>query len=106
MDTAANKILKPIYDAVDFAGKKRYQEDISMISVELATKMTYRDTVKEGKFITKDFPSPCTVNLRVIEYGEKIQDMNMEKIKNAGIETAFADGTKTHSQEKDLTRTR
>lgn len=102
VDTAANKILKPIYEVVDFAGKKVYQEDISMISVELATKMTYRDTVKEGKFITKDFPSPCTVNMRVIEYGEKIQEMNTEKIKNAGIETAFADGTKTHSQEKEL----
>lgn len=102
VDTAASKILKPIYEVVDFAGKKVYQEDISMISVELATKMTYRDTVKEGKFITKDFPSPCTVNMRVIEYGEKIQEMNTEKIKNAGIETAFADGTKTHSQEKEL----
>jgi hypothetical protein len=102
VDTAADKILKPIYDVVDFAGKKIYQEDISMISVELATKMTYRDTVKEGKFITKDFPSPYTVNLRVIEYGEKIQDMNAENIKNASIETAFADGTKTHSQEKEL----
>jgi hypothetical protein len=102
VDTAAKKILKPIYDVVDFTGKKIYQEDISMISVELATKMTYRDTVKEGKFITKDFPSPYTVNMRVIEYGEKIQEMNNEKIKNAGIETAFADGTKTHSQEKGL----
>ncbi|HWQ95744.1 MAG TPA: hypothetical protein VN368_00075 [Candidatus Methylomirabilis sp.] len=102
VDTAASKILKPIYEVVDFAGKKVYQEDISMISVELATKMTYRDTVKEGKFITKDFPSPCTVNMRVIEYGEKIQEMNTEKIKNTGIESAFADGTKTHSQEKEL----
>ncbi|VVB87691.1 Uncharacterised protein [uncultured archaeon] len=25
-----------------------------MIAVELATKMTYRDTVKEGKFITEE----------------------------------------------------
>jgi hypothetical protein len=41
---------------------------------------------------------------RVIEYGEKIQEMNTENIKNAGIETAFADGTKTHSQEKGLSK--
>jgi hypothetical protein len=102
VDADTNKIYKPIYDIVDFEGKKVYQEDISMISVELATKMTYRDTVKEGKFITKDFPSPCTVNQRVIEYGEKIQELNANKIENAGIETAFSDGTKTHSQEKGL----
>lgn len=102
VDADTNKILKPIYDIVDFGGKRVYQEDISMISVELATKMTYRDTVKEGKFITKDFPSPCTVNQRVIEYGEKIQELNTNKIENAGIETAFSDGTKTHSQEKGL----
>lgn len=102
VDADTNKTFKPIYDIVDFEGKKVYQEDISMISVELATKMTYRDTVKEGKFITKDFPSPCTVNQRVIEYGEKIQELNADKIENAGIETAFSDGTKTHSQEKGL----
>lgn len=100
VDTEANRTLKPIYDIVDFGGKSVYQEDISMIAVELATKMTYRDTVKEGKFITEDFPSPCTVNQRVIEYGEKIQEMHTEKIENAGIKTAFADGTKTHSQDK------
>ena len=102
VDTEANRTLKPIYDVVDFGGKSVYQEDISMIAVELATKMTYRDTVKEGKFITEDFPSPCTVNQRVIEYGETIQKLNNEKIENAGIKTAFADGTKTHSQEKGL----
>ena len=102
VDTEANKIFKPINNVVDLDGKKIYQEDISMIAVELATKMTYRDTVKEGKFITKDFPSPCTVNKRVIEYGWKIQEMNTEKIENAGIKTAFSDGTKTHSQEKGL----
>ncbi len=102
VDAGTNKTFKPIYDIIDFEGKKVYQEDISMISVELATKMTYRDTAKEGKFITKDFPSPCTVNQRVIEYGTKIQELNTEKIENACIETAFADGTKTHSQEKGL----
>ena len=102
VDTEAKKTFKPINSVVDLDGKKIYQEDISMIAVELATKMTYRDTVKEGKFITKDFPSPCTVNNRVIEYGEKIQELNTEKIENAGIKTAFSDGTKTHSQEKGL----
>jgi hypothetical protein len=38
VDADTNKILKPIYGIVDFEGKRIYQEDISMISVELATK--------------------------------------------------------------------
>lgn len=102
VDADTNKTFKPIYDIIDFEGKRVYQEDISMISVELATKMTYRDTVKEGKFITKDFPSPCTVNQRVIEYGAKIQEFSTGKIENKGMKTVFSDGTKTHSQEEDM----
>ncbi len=54
VDTKANRTLKlkPIYNVVNFSGKSVYQEDISMIAVELATRMTYRNTVNEGKFIT------------------------------------------------------
>ena len=71
-----------------------------MISAELATRLTYRDAVKEGKQFIKDFPSPCTINRRVIEYGEKIKTFNGDEITDASAEVAFADGTKTHSQEK------
>lgn len=101
-DKETNGIFKPVKNIVELEGNKVYQEDISMIAVELATKMTYRDTVKEGKFITKDFPSPCTVNQRVIECGIKIQELNAEKIENKGMKTVFSDGTKTHSQEKGM----
>ncbi len=101
-DKKTNETFKPVKKVVELEGKRVYQEDISMIAVELATKMTYRDTVKEGKFITKDFPSPCTVNYRVIEYGERIQEFLTEKTKNKNIDTVFSDGTKTHSQEKGM----
>jgi hypothetical protein len=40
VDTEANKTFKLINSVVDFEGKRIYQEDISMIAVELATKMT------------------------------------------------------------------
>ncbi len=94
------RIFLPVEDKIEFNGKKVYQEDISMISAELATKLTYRDAVKEGKQFIKDFPSACTINRRVFEYGERIKAFNGDKIKNARVEVAFADGTKTHSQEK------
>jgi hypothetical protein len=76
-------------------------EDISVISAELVTKMTYRDAVKEGKLFKKGSPSACTINRRVIEYGEKIRAFNTENVKDAFVNVAFADGTKTHSQEKE-----
>jgi len=55
-DKEEEKIFLPVEDKVEFDGKKVYQEDISMISAELATKLTYRDAVKEGKQFIKDFP--------------------------------------------------
>jgi len=42
-------IFLPLEDRIEFDGKKVYQEDISVISAELAIKLTYRDAVKEGK---------------------------------------------------------
>ena len=99
-DKEKEKIFLPVEDRVEFDGKKVYQEDISMISAELATRLTYRDAVKEGKQFIKDFPSACTINRRVIEYGEKIKTFNRDEITDARVEVAFADGTKTHSQEK------
>jgi hypothetical protein len=99
-DKEEEKILLPVEDRIEFDGKKVYQEDISIISAELATKLTYRDAVKEGKQFIKDFPSACTINRRVIEYGEKIKTFNGDEITAASVEVAFADGTKTHSQEK------
>lgn len=93
-------IFLPVEDMIEFDGKKIYQEDISVISAELATKLTYRDAVKEGRQFIKDFPSACTINRRVIEYGEKIKAFNGDEIKEARVDVVYADGTKTHSQEK------
>lgn len=99
-DKVAGRIFVPVEERIEFQGKRIYQEDISMISAELATKMTYRDAVKEGKQFMPDFPSACTINRRVIEYGERIKAFNGETMKDAHVEVAFADGTKTHSQER------
>jgi hypothetical protein len=99
-DKVACRIFVPVEERIEFDGKRIYQEDISMIGTELATKMTYRDAVKEGKQFIPDFPSACTINRRVIKYGERIKAFNGEKMQDARVEVAFADGTKTHSQER------
>jgi hypothetical protein len=95
-----NKTFRPVEDVIGFDGKKVYQEDISMVSAELATKMTYRDAAKEGGLFTL-MPSPSTINRRVIHYGKEIQEINGEEIHGARIKTVFPDATKCHSQEND-----
>lgn len=96
-----NKTFRPIEDVIEFDGRKVYQEDISMVSAELATKMTYRDAVTEGELFMADMPSPSTINRRVIQYGSKIQEFNGQDVNGVRVKTAFMDGTKSHSQEKD-----
>jgi len=99
-DTRTNRIFKPVEDVIGFDGQKVYQEDISMISAELATKMSYRDAATEGELFTK-MPSPSTINRRVIQCGKKAREYNHQDIRGAGIKTVFPDGTKCHSQEKE-----
>jgi len=99
-DNETGRTFKPVEEVIEFDGKRVYQEDISTIGVELATKMTYRDVSKEAKLFLNKFPSASTVNMRVIEYGAKISEFNKEEIKDADVDTVFADGTKnTHSRE-------
>ena len=87
-DKEEEKSFKPVEDRIEFDGKKVYQEDISVASAELATKMTYRDAVNEGKQFIKDFPSACTINRRVIQYGEKIKAFNGDEITDASVKIA------------------
>jgi hypothetical protein len=100
-DKKSNKIHLPLETMVEFNGQKVYQEDIAMMGVELATKMTYRDAVRGGKIFTSDFPSACTINRQVIEFGTDINNHTSDNIQDASLSIAWSDSTKTHSQEKD-----
>ena len=99
-DTAEESYFRPVEDAITFDGKKHYQEDVSMDAVELATKMSYRDAAAEGELFTA-MPSPSTINRRVIEYGEELQQFNHEHVEDRETTCLQADGTKSHSQEDD-----
>ena len=101
--TTNNMILRPIEDILMFDGENIYQEDISMIAVELSTKMTYRDTKIEGELFTK-MPSVRTINRRTIKYGKTMQDYNNQEIEGLSADIAIPDATKSHSQEKDRSK--
>lgn len=98
-----NIILQPIEDILMFDGENIYQEDISMIAVELSTKMTYRDTKIEGELFTK-MPSVRTINRRTMKYGKTMQDYNNHEIEGLSADIAISDATKSHSQEKDKSK--
>ncbi|MBC8462780.1 transposase [Candidatus Bathyarchaeota archaeon] len=92
--------FRPLEDVLVFDGRRVYQEDISMIGVELATKMTYRDAWREGRLFVDDMPSPRTINRRAIEYGELIKTFNTEAVRDASLGTAFVDASMTATREK------
>jgi len=98
-DKITNDIFKPLKERIDLKDKKIYQDDISILSVEFASKMTYRDANREGKRITEEFPSAHTINRRAREYGEEIIQFN-ESETNEQYNIIMADGTKVHGLHK------
>jgi transposase-like protein len=94
-DRATGKTFKPLKDRIDLKGKKIYQDDISILSVEFSTKMTYRDASKEVKRVVEESPSAATINRRAREYGSAIMQFNHEVVEE-GFGTVMADGTKVH----------
>lgn len=92
-DTAEESYFRPVEDAIGFDGKKHYQEDVSMYSVELATKMSYRDAAAEGELFTPML-SPSTINRRVIEYGEQLEQFNRDQTEDRETGCLQADATR------------
>ena len=107
-DTVNNDIFVPLYEKIGFNKGKNYQDDISITCVDMATKMTYRDTIKEAQHFINEFPSPATLQRMVKKHGKKIDKFNKEKIKEEynekELEYFYADGTKSHSQENHLNK--
>jgi len=94
-DITLNRIIKPVFERIQFAGRQKYQPDIVMMSVDFAQKLSYRDTVEELTLVVPVVPSRMTINQQVMKFGESIE-INQE---NACMQVAMADGTKSHSQE-------
>ncbi len=94
-DITRNRIIKPVLERIQFAGRQKYQPDIVMMSVDFAQKLSYRDTVEELTLVVPVVPSRMTINKQVMKFGESIE-INQE---NACMQVAMADGTKSHSQE-------
>lgn len=92
--------FRPIEDLVDFDGKKRYQQDITAHSVDLATTLSYRDAASHGDGFDK-MPSPDTIQRRVEEYGDELFEFVADRLPGTEADTVVPDGTKCYSQDDD-----
>jgi hypothetical protein len=93
---AQGKVFKPINEIVELDGKKLYQRDISFISIDLATKLTYRDCRREGNLFLRDFPSPRTVCRRTHDS----LPLDREDVRTKA-NVIQADGTKAHGNGRE-----
>ena len=98
MKDEKGRVFKPIYELVEFDGKKQYQKDISFIGIDLAAKLTYRDCKKEAELFVKELPSPRTICRRV---HEALPLLEGEEKENQEHKLLYADGTKVHGIGKD-----
>ena len=92
--------FRPIENLIDFDGKKRYQQDISAQSVDLATTLSYRDAASHGDGFEK-MPSPDTIQRRVKEYGTNLTEYVANRLSGTKASTVVPDGTKCYSQDDD-----
>ncbi|MEN6592686.1 MAG: hypothetical protein ABFC12_05535 [Methanobacterium sp.] len=97
-DNVENRIFNPIEHMMSFNGQKIYQDDVSLVSAEMASKMSYRDVAREAKFFLEDFPAALTINQCVWEYDGKAKEFIWDNNERYQVKIAFSDGTKTHSQ--------
>lgn len=101
-DKNNNTTSIPLYQSIIFDGKRKFQPDIAMLTVDMAEKLSYRDVAKEVSLFIDVVPTPTTINQRVIEYGEKIPI----KSENKNIPVGIGDGTKCHTQEPGYSENR
>lgn len=94
-DISQNRISKPLMELIHFSGKRMYQPDVLMVSVDFAQKLSYRDTEAELALVLPEVPSRMTIHANVSEMGESIELNDTEE----HLSVAMADGTKSSSQE-------
>jgi len=103
-DTAADhdesSYFRPVEDVLDFDGQNRYQQDIAVKSVDLATSLSYRDAADHGDGFVS-MPSPTTINRRAKEYGSKLKQFLPDCLADTDADAVIPDGTKCYSQDDD-----
>lgn len=95
-DTVTDEIFTPLWRDVLLDEGRVYQPDVIALAEQFAERMSYRDAREElGKVVVK-VPSPRTVNRRVIEDGNLLNEAIHQREMAAGA--IIPDGTKLHAK--------
>ncbi|MHB8586400.1 MAG: ISH6 family transposase [Thermoplasmatota archaeon] len=90
------RTFAPLWADVLIQPRRIYQDDIEAITVQIAERMTYRNTREETGRLVEGVSSPRTINRRVIENGTKLQEIIHER--DLSATTHQGDGTKLHQR--------
>ncbi|MGB7123254.1 MAG: hypothetical protein WBE40_00120 [Thermoplasmata archaeon] len=99
-DTVTGETFSPLWRDVLLDGPRVYQPDVIALAEQFTERMTYRDAREELGKVVFGVPSPRTVNRRVIEDGNLLNEAIRQREMTAG--TLIPDGTKLHAKNGKL----
>ncbi len=99
-DVTTGEVVSPLWRDVQLDEGKVYQPDVIALAEQFTERMTYRDAREELGKVVVGVPSPRTVNRRVIEDGNLLN----EAIRQREMVTTsiIPDGTKLHAKNGKL----
>ncbi|MGB6442657.1 MAG: hypothetical protein WBF81_05100 [Thermoplasmata archaeon] len=96
-DPITGETFFPLWRDVLLDGQRIYQPDVIALAEQFTERMTYRDAREELGKVVVGVPSPRTVNRRVIEDGNLLNEAIRQREMTAGA--IIPDGTKLHAKE-------
>ena len=96
-DTAADyhesSYFRPVEAENIFDGQNRHQQDTAATRVDLATSLSYPDTVDHSDGIFERIPSPTIINRRVRKYDGKLKQFLPDCVADTEADAVIPDGT-------------
>ncbi|MGI0128564.1 MAG: ISH6 family transposase [Thermoplasmata archaeon] len=96
VDTVTGEVFAPLWRDILLDGGRVYQPDVIALAEQFTERMSYRDAREELGKVVYGVPSPRTVNRRVIEDGNLLNEAIRQREMAAG--SVIPDGTKLHAK--------
>ena len=96
LDTVTGETVTPLWKDVLLDGGRVYQPDVIALAEQFSERMTYRDAREELGKVVFGVPSPRTVNRRVIEDGNLLNEAIRQR--EMAVGAIIPDGTKLHAK--------
>ena len=93
-------VFSPLWEDIRLDGQRVFQPDVIALAEQFTERMSYRDAREELGKVVVGVPCPRTVNRRVIEDGNLLNEAIRQREMTAG--TVIPDGTKLHAKNGKL----